>query len=121
VELLTVSTRRANKENAIKNNKAFQKLSKTQQKKILQIESNQLFLKYKALDIIKIALKAMEVQNYYFHVSNKEQLQIRITREVPLNLGYLLGKLQFLNISSMGIYKLFEQKKFFEINFDEHL
>ncbi len=121
VELLSVSTRRANKENAIKNHKSFQALKVSQQKKILQIESNQLFLKYKALDIIKIALKAMEVQNYYFHVSNKGQLQIRITREVPLNLGYLLGKLQFLNISSMGIYKLFEEKKFFEINFDEHL
>jgi [protein-PII] uridylyltransferase len=37
---------------------------------------------------------------------------------VPLNLGYLLGKLSFLNITSMGIYKLFDGKKFFEITFN---
>jgi [protein-PII] uridylyltransferase len=40
---------------------------------------------------------------------------------VPLNLGYLLGKLKFLSISSMGIYKLFDNKKFFEITFNDKI
>jgi [protein-PII] uridylyltransferase len=120
-ELLKLSTRRALKENAIKNHKLFHTLPLRQQKKILKIESNQMFLKYKAETIIKLALKTLEVKNYYFDISNKEHLKIKIIRDVPLNLGFLLGKLHFLNISSMGIYKLFDNKKFFEISFDENL
>jgi [protein-PII] uridylyltransferase len=120
-ELLEVSTRRAAKENAITNLKLFEEQSRLLQKKILKIESNQLFLKYKAEDIIKIAKRAYEVNKFDYMLFNEEHFKIRITREVPLNLGYLLGKLQFLNISSMGIYKLFDEKKFFEITFDEKL
>ena len=120
-ELLKVSSRRAAKENAIKNSKLFEGLPKTLQKKILNIESNQLFLKYKAEDIIKIAIRAKDVKGYDFKLFTKDNLKIKITRVLPLNLGYLLGKLQFLNINSMGIYKLYDGKKFFEIIFDEHL
>lgn len=118
-ELVAVSSRRAAKENTIRNHKLFQESSQIVQKKILHIISNQLFLKYKAEDIIKIAIKATQTEKYHFEIFNKEHLKIKITRAVPLNLGYLLGKLQFLNISSMGIYKLFNEKKFFEITFDE--
>ena len=120
-ELLNVSSRRAAKENTIKNHKSFNASSKLLQKKILNIESNQLFLKFKALDIIEFAKEAKNIYNYNFKLFNELNLKIRITRAVPLNLGYLLGKLQFLNISSMGIYKLFDEKKFFEIEFDEKL
>ncbi len=120
-ELLKVSSRRAAKENTIKNSKTFNTLSRMTQKKILNIESNQLFLKYKAEDIIKIGTRALDVKGYDFRLFAQENLKIRITRVLPLNLGYLLGKLQFLNINSMGIYKLFDEKKFFEIIFDEHL
>jgi [protein-PII] uridylyltransferase len=120
-ELLKVSSRRAAKENTIKNSKLFEELPMSLKKKILNIDSNQLFLKYKADDIIKIATRAKEINNFDFKLFTKENLKIRITRVVPLNLGYLLGKLQFLNINSMGIYKLYDEKKFFEIVFDEHL
>ena len=120
-ELLKVSTRRAAKENTIQKHKLFNELHTLIQKKILNIESNQLFLKYKAEDIIKIAHRAYSVEQYDFKLFNEDHLRIRITRKVPLNFGYLLGKLQFLNIASMGIYKLFDNKKFFEITFDEHL
>ncbi len=119
--LLKVSTRRAAKENTIQKNKLFKELLPLIQKKILNIDSNQLFLKYKAEDIIKIAKRAYEIDKFDFKLFNKDHLRIRITRKVPLNLGYLLGKLQFLNITSMGIYKLFDDKKFFEITFDESL
>ncbi len=39
-----------------------------------------------------------------------------------MNLSYLLGKLSaYLNLSSMGIYKLFDSKKFYEVSFDERV
>lgn len=120
-ELLKISTRRFNKENTIKKNKLFIESSRLIQKKILHIESNQMYLKYKAQDIIRIAKRAINTVDWDYTISNKEHLTIKITRVVPLNLGYLLGKLHFLNISSMGIYKLFDDKKFFEISFDEKL
>ncbi len=120
-ELLNVSSRRASKENAIKKHKLFIESPSLVQKKILNIKSNQMFLKYKAEDIIKIAKRAKDIQTWDFKLFNKTNLKIRITRLVPLNLGYLLGKLQFLNISAMGIYKLFDDKKFFEIEFDERV
>jgi len=120
-ELLQISTRRVAKENTIKKNKLFIESSRLMQKKILHIESNQMYLKYKAEDIIKIAKRAKNAINWDYTISNKERLSIKITRAVPLNLGYLLGKMQFLNIVSMGIYKLFDDKKFFEITFNERL
>lgn len=118
-ELLEVSSRRVVKENTIKNHKLFVESSHILKKKILSIKSNQLFLKYKAEDIIKFAIKAKETDTYNYEIFNKDHLRIRIMRAIPLNLGYLLGKLQFLNITSMGIYKLFNEKKFFEITFDQ--
>ena len=107
--------------NTIKNHKDFKELQKVMQKKILNIESNQLFLKFKALDIITFSGEANDTNDYIYKIYNDIHLKIRILRAVPLNLGYLLGKLQFLNISAMGIYKLFDEKKFFEIEFDQRI
>jgi [protein-PII] uridylyltransferase len=118
-ELLKVSTRRIAKENAIKKLSFFNKQKKSIQKKILNISSAQLFLKYKALDIVKISLYANNTTDFYYTLSNIDALTIRITRAIPLNLGFLLSKVNFLNIRSMGIYKLFDNKKFFEITFDK--
>ena len=118
-ELLKVSSRRIAKENAIKNLTFYNEQTKIVQKKILSISSNQIFLKYKALDIVKIAIYANDTKDFYYTVSNNDILTIRITRVVPLNLGFLLGKLKFLSITSMGIYKLFDEKKFFEITFNK--
>jgi len=120
-ELLEISSRRVAKENTIKKHKLFLEASRLLKKKILHIQSNQMYLKYKAEDIIKIAMRANKTVQWDYTISNKETFSIKITRAVPLNLGYLLGKLHFLNISSMGIYKLFDEKKFFQISFDEKL
>jgi len=120
-ELLKSSTRRVAKENAIKNLVLFKEQSNLMQKKILSIASNQLFLKYKAEDIIKISLYAKDTKDFYYTIDNTNFLTIRITRVVPLNLGFLLGKINFLSITSMGIYKLFNEKKFFEITFHNNI
>ncbi len=115
--LLKDSSRRIQKENAIKNNKDFQNLEKSMQKKILQIGSNQLFLVHKASDIISLALKAKDVKTATYEIDNSEMLTIKIIRVNPLNLGFLLGKLSFLDLLSMDIFKLYDDKKYFEIRF----
>lgn len=120
-ELLKVSSRRVAKENTIKNLPLFKEQSRIMQKKILSIASNQMFLKYKAEDIVKISLNAQNITDFDYTIENSDILTIRITRVVALNLGFLLGKINFLSITSMGIYKLFDDKKLFEITFNNKL
>ena len=120
-ELIKVSSRRIAKENAIKKNKTYLILSKSLQKKLLSIESTQLFLKYKSADILSIAIKANSINTMEYEITNDSMLVISIIRLLPLNLGYLLGKLQFLDIQYMGIYKLYDNKKFFRIQFDKNV
>ncbi|HIP12006.1 MAG TPA: HD domain-containing protein [Arcobacter sp.] len=120
-ELVKDSTRRVQKENTIKKSKNFTSLSRLMQKKILRIDSNQLFLMYKAEDIISLALKAKDVTTIEYEIENTSVLTIKILRVSPLNLGYLLGKLSFLDISSMNIFKLYDEKKYFEIKFTDNI
>lgn len=68
-----------------------------------------------------LAIKAKDVEKYSFKILNEDVLVIRIIRAVPLNLGYLLGKLEFLNIASMSIFKLYDDKKCFEVKFSEKI
>lgn len=119
-ELVYENSRVVAKQNAIKKHKLFIEQSKTMQKKILQIESNQMFLKMKAEDIINIAIWAKDIDEYEYKIINDEVLKIQIARLRHINLGYILGKLsQFLSITSMDIFKLYDDKKYFEIVFDE--
>jgi len=120
-EILKDSTRRVQKENTIKKLKSFTSLSRLMQRKILNIESNQLFLIYKASDIIQLALDAKNVDTIEYSIQNDEHLIIKIIRVVPINLGYLLGKLSFLSISGMKIFKLYDEKKYFEIEFSQNI
>lgn len=78
-----------------------------------------MFLRLKAEDILDIAIKANRVDSYIYKIVNDSHLTIRIIRKAPLNLGYLLGKLEFLNIASMNIFKLYDDKKAFYISFFE--
>jgi len=119
--LLKDSARRIKKENTIKNNTLFKTQSRLMQKRILKIESTQLFLIYKASDIINIAIDAKDVFDMSYKIENKEQLTIKITRLIPINLGYLLGKLSFLSISGMHIFKLYDDKKYFDITFSKNV
>ena len=117
--LLKESSRRVAKQNTIKNLKRYKELPNFVKKKIMYISSNQIFLRLKAEDILDIAINAKDVNKYEYEIVNETHLSIRIIRSVPLNLGYLLGKLEFLNIASMNIYKLYDDKKAFFISFTE--
>lgn len=118
-DFLNESKRRIAKQNAIKNLDKYKELPLVLQKKIMYIASNQIFLRLKAEDILDIAIKAKDVETYIYKITNESQLTIRIIRKSPLNLGYLLGKLEFLNIASMNIFKLYDNKKAFDISFSE--
>ncbi|MDD2640000.1 MAG: HD domain-containing protein [Arcobacteraceae bacterium] len=120
-ELLNESARRVAKINSIKKLPKFKELSMLMKKKISYIASNQIFLQLKATEILELAIKAKDVENYTYKIINNDVLIIRIIRAVPLNLGYLLGKLEFLSIASMSIFKLFDDKKCFEVTFSENV
>ena len=79
--------------------------------------SNLLFLRYKPQRIIDISKKAFETKGFEYHVSNGEYLVIEIIREKSFNLSYLLGKLSNLEVVNMDICKLFNNLKYFKIDF----
>ena len=118
-ELVNESKRRMAKQEAIKNTKVFKSLPRLMQKKIQYIASNQIFLQLKTNDILDIALRAKDVKDFDYKIINTERLKIQIIRQIPINLSYLLGKLESLDIATMNIFKLYDEKKFFEITFSE--
>lgn len=118
-DLLKESARRVAKLNTIKNLNRYKELSNMLKRKINYISSNQIFLRLKADDILDIAIKAKDVEKYIYKIINDNRLIIRIIRKDSLNLGFLLGKLEFLSIYNMNIFKLYDEKKAFEIEFSE--
>lgn len=117
--LLSEAAQRIKKEQILKKNPAFTELDEGLQKKIFNIETNMIFQKEKSDEIIKIAKDAHSIKDFSFSIETSPLLKIEIYRKIPLNLGYLLGKLSYLNIASMDIYKLYEGVKYFRIDFYE--
>ena len=115
--MLNKAAKRARKEASLKRNKDFLALKKSEQKKILQMPSNLLFLRYKPQRIVDISKKALETKNYEYHISNHDYLTIEIIRADKFNLSYLLSKLSNLDIVNMDICKLFNELKYFKIDF----
>lgn len=115
--MLDEAAKRAKKEQALKRHPMFTQLKRSEQNKILRMPSNLLFLRYPPQRILEIAKRAFETDTYSFEISNKNYLTIEIIRAIPLNLGYLLGKLHTLEVVQMDISKLFDEKKYFKIDF----
>jgi len=115
--MLDEAAKREKAELTLKRNRAFLLLKKSEQKKILQIPSNLLFLRYKPQRIIDIAHRAFATHTYEYHLSNHENLTIEIIRKKSLNLGYLLSMLSTLDVVNMDICKLFNELKYFKIDF----
>jgi len=115
--ILDEAAKRAKKEQALKRHPLFQTLKRTQQNKILQMPSNLLFLRYHPERIIKISQKAFQTKHFTYHISNEDYLTIEIIRANSINISYLLGKLSHLEIVNMDISKLFNELKYFKIDF----
>jgi [protein-PII] uridylyltransferase len=115
--MLDEVAKRVKKEQTLKKHPNFLALKKSEQKKILQIPSNLLFLRYKTQRIIAIAKKGFETKEYEFLLSNEEYLTVEIIRSKSFNIGYFLGKLNTLDVVNMDICKLFDNLKYFKIDF----
>jgi len=118
------ATKRLRLERRIKSAPQYVLLPKLLQKKILTIESNLFFFKHTPDEIITIASQARGLKDYSYRLNSGNGFTIEILRLVPLNLGYLLGKLSYLDVASMDIFTLFDNIKYFKIEFlhqpDDH-
>ena len=111
------ATKRLRIENRIKNSESYLSLPNILRKKVLQIESNLFYFKHQPNDIISIAKRVKDLQDYSYSIHTTGALSIEIFRRVPFNLGYLLGKLQHLDVISMEVFTLFDEVKYFKIEF----
>ena len=120
-ELIDETSRRLRKENRLKKSEEFKELSKSLQKNILSINSNIFFIKYNPSKIIQLSkwIESLKEKEYDYKIDISSHLSITIIRKNELNLGYLLGKLSSLNVASMDIFKLFNEIKYFKIDFLE--
>lgn len=114
---ITDAIKRRNKEKKLTHDPEFATLAKPQQKKVLAIESDLFFFKHTPSEIIAISKEAFECQNFTYQLDVEGGLVIHIYRKIPLNLGYLLGKLSYLDVASMDIFTLFDGIKYFKIEF----
>ncbi len=119
--MIDEAAKRIKKEQTLKKHPDFLALSNIKQKKILQIPSNLLFLRYKPDRIVAIAKKGFETKSYEYIISNKEYLTIDIFRETSFNIGYFLSKLNTLDVVNMDICKLFSGLKYFKIDFSTNV
>jgi len=104
-------------EKRVQNYEEFKTLPKLLQTKLLRVESNLFFFKHTPLDMINIAKTAQETKEYRYTLKASASLSIEIYRRIPLNIGYLLATLSHLDVGSMEIFTLFDDLKYFKIDF----
>lgn len=115
------ASRRLKIEKRIANLKEFKALNRTMQKKILTIDSNLFFYKHSPKEILEISSFAKNINEYDFKISNEERLCVEIFRKVDFNLSYFLASLSFLDVTSMAVFTLFDNTKYFKIEFLENV
>ncbi|SFV75057.1 Possible nucleotidyltransferase [hydrothermal vent metagenome] len=118
---ITDAKKRVIIEKRLKNNPSFQALRPLLQKKTLRIESNLFFFKHNIEDIIQIVQQAQKVNDFSFTIHYEKMLIIEIYRKIPLNIGYLLASLSHLDVGSMEIFTLFDEIKYFKIEFKKNI
>ena len=118
-KILSEAARRNKKEAQLKKFPSFTMLTRTLQKRILSIDSTLFFLKYKPQQIIDIASWAATLESDFdYRITSAHTLTIEIIRKESVNLGYLLSKLSMLEVVNMDIFVLFNNIKYFHIEFD---
>ena len=115
--MIDEAAKRLRKEQSLKRDPEFLSLTRSQQRKILQIPSDLLFLRYNPKRIIAISKKAFDTEAYEFYLSNESHLVIEVIRAHSFNLGYFLSKLSAYDVVNMDICKLFDDLKYFKIDF----
>ncbi|MDR0408061.1 MAG: nucleotidyltransferase, partial [Campylobacteraceae bacterium] len=88
-------------------------------RKILSSPSNLLFFKYPPHKIVELAKQAQNVKDFSFDIENDNHLCIHVLKNIDFNVGFLLGKLVVFDLVQMDIFKLFDNIKFFKIEFSK--
>lgn len=114
---ITDAKKRLAIEKRIKRLPDYQVMPRLLQKKIIGIESNYFFFRHTPAEILSIAQYAKTVKEYSYRFQNSEGFSIEIFRRKTFNLGYFLGKLSHLDVVSMEIFTLFDDIKYFKIDF----
>lgn len=117
--LVDEASRRRKKEKVLAKTPAFVALSKLTQRKILSIPSTFFFLKHKPHEIVSISTWALGIHDYHANITTHQHLCVSLVRTRPFNLGYFLSKLAYLDLAYMEIFKLFDGKKYFKIEFNQ--
>ena len=118
---ITDAKKRVIIEKRLSNSIEFKELGSILQKKILRVESNLFFFKHAIKDIVNIGKNAKSTKEFYYNIDNSKTLSIEIYRKIPLNVGYLLASLSRLDVGSMEIFTLFDNIKYFKIEFKNNL
>jgi [protein-PII] uridylyltransferase len=117
---ITDASKRLKIEKRIQKLPSFSTLPRTIQKRVLSIESNHFYFRHTPDEILSIAQYARDVKDFSYRLNtdtDKTVLSLEIFRRIPLNLGYLLGKLSHLDVASMEVFTLFDGIKYFKIDF----
>ena len=120
-EQLSEAGSRIRKEKQLLAHPDFAALGPALQRQILGIDSTLFFLKYKPQEIVSLSLKTADTQDFSFSAQTHPHLVLDIIAKRPINLGWLLGKLAWLDLSAMDIFKLFDGAKLFKIIFKKPL
>ncbi|MDR2099857.1 MAG: HD domain-containing protein [Campylobacteraceae bacterium] len=116
-ELIDETARRLKKEEILQKNDEFAAISATLKRKILSTPSNLLFFKYPPHKIVELAKWAEDVRKFAYIIENDNHLCINVVKDINFNVGFLLGKLVVYDLVQMDIFKLFDNVKFFKIEF----
>ncbi len=120
-ERITDASRRLSVEKRIKNLAEFKTLPRLLQNKILKVESNLFFFRHSPKEIVQIAQKAKATKEYTYTITASPSLSVEIIRKKPLNIGYLLAMLSQFDVAGMEIFTLFDDIKYFKIEFQEKI
>jgi [protein-PII] uridylyltransferase len=121
-EILKESEKREKIEKQIKNSSLFKELRRTEQKALLNIQSNIAFFKLTTQEIVELTKIAKNLkEDFQFFILNNNFLSIKIIRRggVDFNIAYFLNRVSFLSVVSLDIFELFNGMKYFQIDFSE--
>ncbi len=115
--LIDETAKRMKRIESLQRSTKFQALPWSLRKKILLIPSNAFFIRHTNSEIIELAKSAYSTGDFSFTISNDKFLTITITRRRDINIAYILHRLSRLEVVGMDIAKLFDDLKYFKIDF----
>ncbi len=95
----------------------FAEFGQPEQKKILRIDSNLFFIKFKPDEILDIVSMALTDEDYSFKIENSRRFIVHLVTKKPFNLGWFLSQFVEIDLVSMDIFRLFDRAKYFRMEF----